>query len=530
VFRLILGAALICLTIGSAQAEESGFQVSTFALDSLPLNPPNASVAAQQLSADGWRPMTGVKSNTLWNARPTSVKSDRWVSVVTVGFHEQAEAYAFMFDGPQGAMSLAAHLPFRQTPVPGGTAWIWPADRIGGALQVAVEHSPESTPQPLKLSVVPWKKEPGETQPTGNSFTLNDARTLKPEEVLPGVEVIAHAAAFQAGWAPTQSAADIQALCEVRVHDQSCSFRLTFTGAKGKRTIEKKHASWDSYHEHLVRLFRFAAAGGVSDFAQLGEGEVTLLAIRDDRLACLVGRELSVFDLQTGKRLWTTEPTVKPPRYNPPHQYSVIDEETSPRLVRHRGAWQEYDWETGKAKAIDPPATSPSRYEFSSEQGESLAAVDPATGDPQWKTPLGDVLLLPPQPIGEQLLVATKGNQLLLLSATTGKIERQRQWPTWLVSVRVIGDRVACTDLAGDLTLLSLPDLQTQRIVKLGSEPVGPILYSPQLAHRWPTPVSASAKEDLLAEIKAGPSKSGPVLLITDRDGFVQIVPLAESP
>ena len=158
-------------------------------------------------------------------------------------------------------------------------------------------------------------------------------------------------------------------------------------------------------------------------------------------------------------------------------------------------------------------------------------AIDPAKGTERWKCAVGDVLLESPLVIGKQVLVVTKGNRILLVDLTSGTIQQEANWPTWLVSVSLIGSRaepvLACSDLAGTITLLSLSDFKPTRSIRVGAQLSGPVLYSEKLNYKWPIPQASESEENLLAEITDGPTQAGPALLAADVQGFLYILPLS---
>ena len=77
------------------------------------------------------------------------------------------------------------------------------------------------------------------------------------------------------------------------------------------------------------------------------------------------------------------------------------------------------------------------------------------------------------------------------------------------------------------MTLLSPTDLKPTRTLLVGAQIAGPILYADKLSYTWPVPQAAESEENLLAEIKSGPTQAGPVLLAADVQGFVYILPLS---
>ena len=632
-YRLFGCVATILLLYGWAEPgysqtsarEKTKLSVSSFALDTLSLTPPTSAQLSEQLNEHGqptWSESTPVESKAAWNVLPSGVDPGKWVSFVTVGFNEQGDAYAFMFDGPDGAISLAAHLPFRKVYVADGVVdWRWPFDKMLGTLRVHLKEQSKQPPRvPLALTVTKWRGDASQVVSSTKSnaqSSLNDARTLDPELVFAPVEAMIYGAAFEADWAPTKGQAEWSANCEVRVEDTSCSFRLTLKGPEGEQTFVKEQISWETYHENLVRIFKFAdRKSGVSDFTQLFRGQVELLAIQDGRLACNLRNELTVFDLKSGKKLWTTEPTVKPPRYNPAEQYTARQTAKSTwQLLQYGRSLTEFDWETGAktvvaAAAVDHPdhcaaadaghwvcmsggelkladketvlweITQPDDFTagptvygdlvfvgdatgklqalskkdgavrwqqqlpkrlygsitvdedkvlvFSNEV-ESLLALDISSGKEVWRCPVGDVLQQAPEITGENLLLVTKSNKVLLADRKAGSINQEVSWPTWIVSTATTQSTatplIACTDLAGKLTVLSLSDLQELRQIPLDMELAGPVLFVPEMPLKWPVTKADVDDENLISEINNGPVRKGSAWLATDSAGFLYILP-----
>lgn len=347
-------ALLIVLWLDSrVRAAEPPLEVSTFPLQAIELTPPAAKALAPAVSADGWRVFTPRESKGAWNELPSGASRTSWVSVATVGFNGQADAYAFQFNGPGGAMSQAAHVPFRQVWMPNETmAWIWPQEELFGALRVQLEATRRAPLRPLALRVTPWRQDAGDLQ--AEKTNLDEARATDPQRVFDAVSVIAQAAAFEAGWAPTPAKSSDSATCEVHVEDQTCSFRLTFEGSQGKRQTIQERVPCEAYHDYLVRLFRFAPPGqGVSDFTQLKRGPLELLAVDAGRLAVLSNQELAVFDLQNGKRLWTTETPASARR--PSDRYTACRTlQGGVQLLQYAGELAQFDWATGQRTVIAP--------------------------------------------------------------------------------------------------------------------------------------------------------------------------------
>jgi hypothetical protein len=160
-----------------------------------------------------------------------------------------------------------------------------------------------------------------------------------------------------------------------------------------------------------------------------------------------------------------------------------------------------------------------------------LIAVDPAKGTERWQCAVGDVLLETPVVVGKQILIVTKGKRILLVDLATGKVQQEANWSTWLTSASLLttqtGPQLACTDLNGRVALLSLADLKTTREFRLETQLSGPVLYAEKLDHKWPVAQAVESEENLIAEIKDGPTQSGPVVLAADVQGFLYILPLS---
>jgi len=464
-------ALLIVLLLDSrAQAAEPPLEVSTFPLQAIDLSPPAAKALAQAVSADGWRTLTPRETKGLWNELPSGSSRGSWLSVVTLGFNGQADAYAFQFNGPDGAMSQAAHVPFRQVWMPNETmAWIWPQEELFGALRVQLESARRTPLRPLALRVIPWRQDAGDAQ--AEKTNLEEARATDPKRVFDAVSVMAQAAAFEAGWAPTPAKSEDIATCEIRVEDQTCSFRLTFEGRQGQRQMIQERVPCEAYHEHLVRLFRLAQPGqGVSDFTQLKRGPLELLSVDAGRLAVLSNQELAVFDLQNGKRLWTTETPASARR--PSDRYTAcrtlpggvlllqfagelaqFDGATGQRTVIARGGadspfhldgsgseWvvargmkTEFlrsgvsVWKSEQSAPITAGPTLTAKHVVLGDTGGELVARARADGVRAWKRDGLGRLQGRPVPAGELLLVfANDTETLIALTASTGEVAWRR--------------------------------------------------------------------------------------------------------
>ncbi len=419
-------ALFVLLVLDSqAKAAEPPLEVSAFPLQAIDLTPPAAKALAQAVSADGWRAVAPRETKGLWNELPSGASRANWLSVVTVGFNGQADAYAFQFQGPGGAMSQAAHVPFRQVWMPNETmAWIWPQDELFGALRVQLEATRRTPLRPLALRVIPWRQDAGDLQP--EKTNLDEARATDPKRVFDAVSVMVQAAAFEAGWAPTPAKSEASATCEIRVEDQTCSFRLTFEGSGGKRQTIQESVSCEAYHEHLVRLFRFVDSGrqGASDFVQLKRGPLELLGVDAGRLAVLSNQELAVFDLQNGKRLWTTETPASARR--PSDRYAACRTlQGGVQLLQFAGELAQFDGATGQRTVIAPGgAEDPWRLDGSGT-GEWVVARGLKVAflrdrAPVWNAERSSPITAGPIVTDKQVVFGDAGGELVVRARTDG--------------------------------------------------------------------------------------------------------------
>jgi hypothetical protein len=99
----------------------------------------------------------------------------------------------------------------------------------------------------------------------------------------------------------------------------------------------------------------------------------------------------------------------------------------------------------------------------------------------------------------------------MLLAPDDGRVLFRYQATTWLLAARTVGEEdpaVACVDLGGNVTYLSLPELHPLRTVHLGGAPRPTLLFSPAMPTRWGAGMEAIFEEE-------------PAVLAADRRGFI---------
>jgi hypothetical protein len=420
-----------------------------------------------------------------WRTPPVSDGSSPWVSVVTAGFggspgsDDQAEAYAFQFDAPGGPLKRLGHVPYRQTYDSNATSWSWipPAQRLADAVRAAFAHSPAPDRPLLALRVEAGKVGLGALPAAGVGILPppEDYRQTSMHAAgRPVLEVMAWAAAFEAGWAPspTTGPADASAVLEIYFGHKACSFRLTLKTASGEKVSVKRDVPENRYHAHLRRMFQsLQPEAFFSDFLSLQELPAT--------------------------NLFTTRP-------------GPVPGQDGDRNVVGAG-------------------TNQSCLVFSRDT-ESLIAVDAGSSRQLWQAPLGDVLVRPPVSTPAGILLATKSNRVLLLDPGTGTVRAECRLPNWIGDVLWVdglggnpGGVIACLTRKGGLFVLNPADLSIRAKHDLGARAGVPMLVAASFPVTWSGPQD---DEDIDAQMDQDRGTRKPCLLVSDEDGFAYIVPL----
>jgi hypothetical protein len=107
----------------------------------------------------------------------------------------------------------------------------------------------------------------------------------------------------------------------------------------------------------------------------------------------------------------------------------------------------------------------------------------------------------------------------MLLDPHDGRTIATQQFDTWLLAARVLGEGegavVACGDLRGEVTFLSVPALDPIRTVSLGGRLRSRIVFAPTMPSRWGAGREASFDQE-------------PTVLVGDRRGFVHLLALPD--
>lgn len=424
-----LGAALawaagaVALALGGAPAAQPArpqFVVSVFDLGAVDQVRPNAAELAAELNGQGWcEAKPHVKTGGDWSEVPAGVEPDKWVSVVTVGFGNRAEAYAFQFTGPDRGAKLLAHVSHRKRWTPAGERWLPPFTNLLDGFRIAYPDAQKTAPRPpLQLEVVLSDAKNG----------AEEALTVPAEKVFPPVRAIATAAACVAGWAPTTHKAEARARVEVRVRDQACDFRVTFARGKENDTVlSRDRVPWEEFHDQLAVLLSLPTRPAVADFARPSPDGVSLLGVEAGRIICVVDGELAALDAATGAEAWRLRvPQAKTGPKRVERYAARRDAAGKLRLFRTTTALAEVAVAGGAITQLAPVAAAAfdvgSDGEVVAVQGAKLAGY--ARGKEAWSVTATEPITAGPRLDADRVLFGTGRGELVALSRT----DRRELW------------------------------------------------------------------------------------------------------
>jgi outer membrane protein assembly factor BamB len=451
---LVVGAVVAGGSSGGAfaadppSAARPEFAVTSFDLGTVPQEKATGQQLADELNRAEWcaaRPVAAAS----WHDVPAGVDPRQWLSVVVVGFGEQAQAYAFQFDGPGGSARLASHVAHRKRFVRGILTWTNPFARLLNGVRTSYERRESDARPRLQLEFADL---PAEAKPRASAApksSLDDALTLTPEKVLPPVKAIVVAAACEAGWAPLLASAksstaaapmsDVAtARVEIGVRDQACAFRLTIAHAGRTYTLAKDRIPWEEYHDQLARLFRSPLGDAhVADFIRVNPVDARLLTVAGDRLACIVDDELAVVDAPTGRETWR----IRIPQSPLPTAKKKIESYTTrpgpegrPRLFRWTTSLAEIAWDDGKPTVLAPAAAGgPTLFDVDAKGHVALVSGKKLSyytaGSEAWSVEESHAIacgpLLETSDAGGTVLFGNDKGELVAVAAADGRVLRR---------------------------------------------------------------------------------------------------------
>jgi outer membrane protein assembly factor BamB len=413
-----VAAAVALTTAPASQPPRPEFVLSGFDLGAVDQVRPNATELAAELAAQGWCTAKGVAKTTgEWSEVPAGVDPDKWVSVVTVGFGNRAEAYAFQFTGPNRAARLVAHVSHRKRWTPSGDRWLPPFTNLLDGFHIAYTEAQKAPPLPaLQLEVV-----------LATPKNAEEALTVPPEKVFPPVRAIATAAACVAGWSPTTQRADARARVEVRVRDQACDFRVTFTQGGKDAVLNRERVPWEEFHDQLAVLLSLPTRSTVADFVRPSPEGVTLLGVEAGRIVCVVDDELTALDAATGAEAWRLRvPQAKTGPKRVERYAARRDAAGKLRLFRTTTALAEVAVADGAITQLAPAAVVAfdvgSDGEVVAVQGAKLVGY--TRGKEAWSVPTPEPITAGPRLESDRVLFGNGRGELVALS----RADRRELW------------------------------------------------------------------------------------------------------
>lgn len=496
---------------------------------------------------------------THWRQPPA--EGTPWLCGVTAGFGERAHAYGFWLNA-DGALERLAHVPYGKTTLAGGTrVWRAPVEGMADAVAHGSPRQKVSGPA-VRITVV-------RDQAAGDAGPVVNAEVY---------EVIAWGAACEAGWTPTASPAPAEATLAVAAGVKSASLRLAIEADGRRRELVKRSVHEDDIHAVMRRMFSCLADGSVAaDFFRLESESLSV-----------PGRDGVVEVLHWRPQFAVQDPAGGPPKplapLKPTHSWS-FDRDGSRVVVASGTALAMFEdaretWRHGEADAIicgpifagplvvagtaegelfavdgetgrtawkqslarglvGRPAVAAGRVVAYCREGDAIVAADVATGETVWSQPLGDVPIGPAVAIPSGLLVASKGNRVVLLDPETGRLRAERTLPGWIVDVIPLpgkdgrpAGRIAALTRDGAITLLASADLEPEGTRRLDGRPgygrAAGFIRAKAFPTAWPGPVGLGGEADELdAALEGSLADRADCLLADDEEGFAWIIPLS---
>ena len=548
-----------------------------------------------------------------WNP-PPGAKPSEWLSVVTTGFGNRGDAYAFMFAGPDRALSFLAHHRYEKFSRFGTLVWPDPLPGLADAFTRSFSSPAETDRALLTLEVrARGTSEEGAPASLNSQQEDEEAEALTKVEsanLLPPLTAMAWAGAWQGGWAPTRAKAEHRVVVEVGFGPRSFSLLARYAGKLGQTAMLRRNVPEEQLQVEFHRLFLFLRRqSDVRHYGRLPASGVTLMSTGPGYLCYEKSGVLFGFDTVGDRLRWPQIP--ENGRLPKPQSYvSAVGPGKELAVFRWSGLLATIDPKTGAEQQLLPKGTPHGRgFAFGPDGGlvvaqgqhlrrlkdgeemwghdlgdsvssgpllsgdcavigaasgalacvaldsgkvlwenkeapllheklvvaascvvgysrarEELRAWRLEDGSPAWSLPLGDVLLQLSSASDGRLFAAAKNNRIVLVDAATGKVLRERIWPTWPLQVIPFNadgrSLVAVTDLDGALTLLDQSNLESVRTISPFASLAGNLLFAERLpvSRLESFPDGTEVGRDL-AELNPEPS-----LIVTDREGFYYVL------
>ena len=484
--RLALLALCLFAVALAARAEERNFRVVYTGLGRQ--EPPTAVKPEMFVGRLDARP--GVNASLRpptkagdWSKRPADVPSAEWLALVGSEFGARQNWVALEFNGPQGAVSLAA---WRQAivtqdktkytypnSIPPGPDQIPPQALIELAAEVGqllARPRPRTGPI-VQLVVRPMPKPAEKSIPVEEEGVAQ--RPVEDWEMA-AIEAIAFAAAWRTGLQPTRAKAASRLVIEVGGGTQAFHFDAVWTHAGKTQQCRRDGLRYEALFPGLVAILRRTVywQDAVSGFVPAALAPIRLLAFAEDRLIFqeLAGSSRGVaraVAADTGLELWATPPPERGrlafttrqvvgerlvDEYEPFYATlspkdgaivrrtlplastwafdAVFEEEEEEKLFAAVSkdtlkvfAGVKEVWARASDTPFDcGPAIMGDRVLVGGESGEMLCLAAAAGQRLLWRTPTGERLRGPITPAGELALAASQEGTLFAFAPASGSI------------------------------------------------------------------------------------------------------------
>jgi len=112
---------------------------------------------------------------------------------------------------------------------------------------------------------------------------------------------------------------------------------------------------------------------------------------------------------------------------------------------------------------------------FACDNQQTIYVIDD-TGKILWQVKLNDVLVGSPQVVGDQVVIGTKYNEILVFDRVTGKCLKKHKFKTWLIASRVIAGSLLCITRDKKIHIFDLETFKSLEILRFPFQLNGNIL------------------------------------------------------
>ena len=365
-----------------------------------------------------------------WNPPPGAKPID-WLSVVTTGFGNRGDAYAFMFAGPDRALSFLAHHRYEKFSRFGTLVWPDPLPGLADAFTRSFSSPAETDRALLTLEVrARGTSEEGAPASLDSQQEDEEAEALTKVEsanLLPPLTAMAWAGAWQGGWAPTRAKAEHRVVVEVDFGPRSFSLLARYAGKLGQTAMLRRNVPEEQLQVEFHRLFLFLRRQrDVRHYGRLPATGVTLLSVGPGHLCYEKGGVLFGFDTAGDQLRWPQIP--ENGRLPKPQSYvSAVGPGKELAVFRWSGLLATIDPKTGAERQLLPKGIPhASGFAFGPDgglvvaQGQRLRKL--RDGEEVWAHDSGGSISSGPALSGDRAVVGTVSGALACVGLESGKV------------------------------------------------------------------------------------------------------------